>query len=822
MLTHTATIRGRAITWDHREVVQHGLNADRVELVTDREWQECDRVVAVLAKAGKESVRVDAGDGFFIPSALMEDAGPLRMCLLGYKGDSVRIVTAKEDAPLCVVESGEMGGTDPAPEQPDLWATLMKEVRKATEGAKTAAQSATRAEADLRAAAERGDFDGEDGKTPVRGVDYWTEADRKPIEDATLAATTAAGRADAAAKTATEGEKAREAEEAGRKEAETARVKAEQARVAAEAARVEAEKVRVIADVERGERVGVSVQKADAATAKATEAAGKATASATEADAAAKRADEAAKGASENVLVGTETAAVVHVEDAWPTLLRECKVLGKSEQVVTTGKNLFDESQLLSAAYSNGKIFIDRDYSVPQTLPFSIQRNTQGVVFKLACKTGMQLCLSYKRKQPKALTIITEYASEEDAHSIEKSIGNANFEREDVSYTCKGNGCVLAFVGAKWSGESAANNTFTIEPGCIQLEKGATATAYEPYTGGKPSPRPDFPQPITSVSKAEVMVAGKNFISAQDLESIASMSDRSVSVDENGFLIKKNDSRAWASLNPSIYLPIGSYTITYVGDNVFFDLKDGDSQVNRLSPGETFTVEDGSIRVKVIYEGAAENFGKIKLTDLQIEAGTVGTPFAAGTMTSTSIDLQGHELYGFDNVIRDELIIDANGDVTLIKRIFKLQLTHISHVSDADSFQYVQYTPSVRPPDGTKTMMSDRFTVGRGPHCIYTAGGAGRASIYVTFPLGTFASAEEYNAWIDAHPTEILYDAEEPQTIPLGKVSVPALPESTSNVWNADSITTDVSATYVRDVTLAFDALESKLTQAVVAAAANL
>ena len=132
MLTHTATIRGRAITWDHREVVQHGLNADRVELVTDREWQECDRVVAVLAKAGKESVRVDAGDGFFVPSALMEDAGPLRMCLLGYKGDSVRIVTAKEDAPLAVVESGEVAGMDPTPEQPDLWAQLMEEVRIAT------------------------------------------------------------------------------------------------------------------------------------------------------------------------------------------------------------------------------------------------------------------------------------------------------------------------------------------------------------------------------------------------------------------------------------------------------------------------------------------------------------------------------------------------------------------------------------------------------------------------------------------------------------------------------------------------------------------
>ena len=30
----------------------------------------------------------------------------------------------------------------------------------------------------------------------------------------------------------------------------------------------------------------------------------------------------------------------------------------------------------------------------------------------------------------------------------------------------------------------------------IQLEYGSSATAYEPYTGGKPSPSPDYPQPI--------------------------------------------------------------------------------------------------------------------------------------------------------------------------------------------------------------------------------------------------------------------------------------------------------------------------------------
>lgn len=132
MQTHIASVRSRRIAWDVREVVQHGLNADSVALDLDAEWRGCDRIQAVLAGAGEPVRILVEGGGFNLPSSLMERTGAIRMCLIGYVGESARIVTAKEAKPLTVVESGEMGGTDPAPEQPDLWAKLMDEVRIAT------------------------------------------------------------------------------------------------------------------------------------------------------------------------------------------------------------------------------------------------------------------------------------------------------------------------------------------------------------------------------------------------------------------------------------------------------------------------------------------------------------------------------------------------------------------------------------------------------------------------------------------------------------------------------------------------------------------
>ena len=45
-----------------------------------------------------------------------------------------------------------------------------------------------------------------------------------------------------------------------------------------------------------------------------------------------------------------------------------------------------------------------------------------------------------------------------------------------------------------------------------QIEKGETATDYEPYCGGIPSPNPDYPQEIKSVENAKITACGKNLL----------------------------------------------------------------------------------------------------------------------------------------------------------------------------------------------------------------------------------------------------------------------------------------------------------------------
>ena len=53
----------------------------------------------------------------------------------------------------------------------------------------------------------------------------------------------------------------------------------------------------------------------------------------------------------------------------------------------------------------------------------------------------------------------------------------------------------------------------------IQLEIGSTATAYEPYTGGVPSPNPDYPQTVNVVTGTQtITVTGKNLFDRANAE----------------------------------------------------------------------------------------------------------------------------------------------------------------------------------------------------------------------------------------------------------------------------------------------------------------
>lgn len=60
-------------------------------------------------------------------------------------------------------------------------------------------------------------------------------------------------------------------------------------------------------------------------------------------------------------------------------------------------------------------------------------------------------------------------------------------------------------------------NTTVNATATIQIEKGSEATSYEPYTGGIPSPNPDYPQEIKSVVNPTVKVTNEDNVKVQSV-----------------------------------------------------------------------------------------------------------------------------------------------------------------------------------------------------------------------------------------------------------------------------------------------------------------
>lgn len=174
--------------------------------------------------------------------------------------------------------------------------------------------------------------------------------------------------------------------------------------------------------------------------------------------------------------------------------MNEMKVFGWSKQETTKGKNLFDFSRLVS----DGVNVMDYDN---QTITVPARTNNTGYnqTLRDLCPgiTPGTYVFSAKKSNPE---------SGNGSYFLEAGLDftfNTPTELTDA----------LLDNHIAWynNPDSEVENVISE----IQIEIGTEATDYEPYTGGQPSPSPDYPQQIVSAGsdgKIGVEVRGKNLV----------------------------------------------------------------------------------------------------------------------------------------------------------------------------------------------------------------------------------------------------------------------------------------------------------------------
>lgn len=188
---------------------------------------------------------------------------------------------------------------------------------------------------------------------------------------------------------------------------------------------------------------------------------------------------------------------------AAPVVIKE--IAGKTEQVVTTGAQLLDQSKYAGGSVVNGvNIVLNDDGSM--TLNGTTSQKGNVLSLHVSIPNG-KYCFSVNATLPDGVY----WQVNNNANN--GSIGAIG------AFDITDNGCYV-YLLTKDSG--VAINNVTLK---LMINAGDTALPWEPYTGGKPGPNPDYPLDIKGVGNSGSLVVigqGRNLYPIKAMDKVVS------------------------------------------------------------------------------------------------------------------------------------------------------------------------------------------------------------------------------------------------------------------------------------------------------------
>lgn len=513
---------------------------------------------------------------------------------------------------------------------------------------------------------------------------------------------------------------------------------------------------------------------AEAATKAANDAAQAAGGAAADATAAATSAESAAATALAHAgncaTATTASAKLAHVADAWPGPARGVRVLGESVQASTAGKNLFPTD---TVAHPSGKSVgnVVHELDLPEG-DYTFSYEEVGSVTYGACGPA------------------TAYINV-DGESVYLS---NNTKSRSVHGRPKRAGV--------FSSDSYAMFTGTIR---IQLEAGHAATPWEPYTGGKPSPSPEYPQPIESAEVSGVVACGENLVNPDEVVS-------GYISDSSGFV------KPGTASNSTGFIPVVPgqfYSITYGTLSSLSANGEGsggawgawyDSEKRFLSGINAYyldkmptkTAPEGAAYMRLTVQNLGNNTGW--RDTFKVEVGASITPFTPYTgLTTTALTMPDGSpvvLRSLPDGTRDEVEWTGEGPV-LVQRVGMNAVSlEGATIELSGGLVGMRHTCS---PDkvydaNAGTGCSAATSANPGPNL--STGQYYQNQSNFTFVGPSGSTADELKALYDG--SELLYKLATEQRIPLAPAKLPTLPEQVSNLWAecAGPVQPNVQLTY--------------------------
>lgn len=298
-----------------------------------------------------------------------------------------------------------------------------------------------------------------------------------------------------------------------------------------------------------------------------------------------------------------------HLADSDNGKIMDMVLYGKSEQKQYSGKNLFDVNDIGG--------------------PFPLSADANGwYIIEMSNAGSNIVCKNITTKPSNKLKPSTLYTIITETEYLEEAL--VYVSSTYLSNVIEFKGQINADIEIKKTGISKAtattvddfSNSDTLLRTFVRIDPGKTAKAkfrisvvegdatensnweYEPYTGGIPSPNPDYPQEIKSVVKPRVKVCGKNLLNT----TLQTTTQSGVTFTANGDGTYTLNGIAKAlidvSLSKNFHIENGKmYRITGWVKNVSGSiyLVNGKDSAGDTGDGVTFTYIDATNDSKVIH-----------------------------------------------------------------------------------------------------------------------------------------------------------------------------------------------------------------------------
>ncbi|WP_270279809.1 hypothetical protein [Enterocloster citroniae] len=182
-----------------------------------------------------------------------------------------------------------------------------------------------------------------------------------------------------------------------------------------------------------------------------------------------------------NALIGSASGTGrVSVGDAWEAPIPDLRISGESEQVSTTGAQLFDASKLVRT-HNEVKFTVEENGGILVT-GNTLQNAANSAVVPVTLSPGTYY-----------MSGSTPIGNSQIFVRIKLWHGDSSTVISDASFSVDGTETKIECFIQLYQGLS--DFKAVVYP---MLNAGSTPKPWEPYTGGKSSPSPDYPQPIIS------------------------------------------------------------------------------------------------------------------------------------------------------------------------------------------------------------------------------------------------------------------------------------------------------------------------------------